>query len=393
MNSALHLSSTIFGLGSGLFFLGYALFEIPSNAILSRIGARRWLSRIMISWGLVSAATIWTRGPASFATLRLLLGIAEAGCFPGMAFCLTQWLAPRHRAAALGSLGGVTMVSGVVGGPLAAVLMTLNGWWGLAGWQWLLLIEAIPAICMGIAVWRYLPNEPQHVSWLTQAERDWLAQHEAYVKIRPRLRETLGVVLANPRYWTWGMAFFCATAAGSATLLFRPTILRAMTGLSDTMTAVLTAIPSIVGTFAIVYVGRRSTRTDERRFHVVIPMLIGAVGVGVAGIAYGLVAALAIASLSTVAAAAQPPLFAAVSTEAKGEVNAVGIAFVNSIASFGGFLGPYAMGALMDWSGNLAAPCAIAGLVIVVGACLVATLRPSKATSPSLAPGAAAARA
>jgi len=389
MNKDLGLSPTIFGLGSGLFFLGYALFEVPSNLILSRVGARRWLGRIMITWGLVTAATAWTQGPSSFAALRLLLGIAEAGCFPGMAFCLSQWLTPRDRAAALAALGGITMASAIVGGPLAAALLALNGQGGLAGWQWLFLIEAVPAVLVGIAVWRYLPDSPERALWLTPAEREWLAAREPHIETRPRITDTLLVVVANPRYWTWGTAFFCATAAGSATLLFRPTILQAMTGLSATLTAVFTAVPSVVGMVVIVVVGRRSTRMDERRWHAVIPLLIGAVGVGAAGIAYGLFPALAVASLSTVAAAAQPPLFAAVSAEAKGEVNAAGIAFVNSIASLGGFLGPYAMGALMDWTGSLVVPCAVAGLVIVAGACLIAAVRPRTATSSSLAAGAA----
>ena len=384
MNADLGLSATIFGLGSGLFFLGYSLFEIPSNLALSRVGARRWLGRIMISWGIVTAASVFTRGAASFAGLRFLLGVAEAGCFPGMTFCLSQWLTPRERAAALGSLGGISMVSGIVGGPLAAAIMTLNGRWGLTGWQWLFLLEALPAIAIGVAVWRWLPDPPQNAPWLTPEERRWLDAHEPARPQRPPIAETFRIVTANPRYWAWGTAILLANAAGSATILFRPTILKAMTGLSSTLASVFTAVPAVVGMVVIVYIGRRSTRTDERRWHAAIPMLLGAVGVGAAGVAYGLTAALAVASLSAFAAAAHPPLFAAVSAEAKGEVNAVGIAFVNSIASLGGFLGPYAMGALMDATGNLAVPCAVAGVVMATGAGLIAAVRPHRVESRAL---------
>lgn len=370
MNAQIGLSPARFGLGSGLFFLGYALFEVPSNMMLVRVGARRWLARIIVSWGLVTMAMIWTRGPSSFAALRLILGIAEAGCFPGMAFCLSQWLAPRDRAGALAALGSVAMVSGIVGGPLAAGLLTLRGVAGLAGWQWLFLLEGIPAVAIGICVWRYLPDSPHHAAWLTPEERRWLTTRED-PRCTERSRGAFRVVIANPRYWQWGLAFFCAAAAGSATLLFRPIILKQMAGLDDTFTAILAGVPAMAGAIATVYVGQRSTRVDERRWHAGVPMLLGASGVAAGGVAHGLGAALAVASLATVSAASQPPLFASVSAEGSSRVNAVGIAFVNSIASVGGFLGPYAMGYLIDRTGDLVVPCAIAGIVLAIGACLV----------------------
>lgn len=369
MNQALGLSAAAFGLGGGLFFLGYALFEVPSNVALVRVGARRWLGRIMITWGLVTIATMWTQGAASFYGFRLLLGIAEAGCFPGMAYCLSRWLIPRHRAAALASLAGVAMVTGVIAGPIAAAILSLNGILGLQGWQWLFLMEGIPAVIVGTCVWRYLPDDPASAGWLTPEERAFVLQETAY-DVRPHTRESMLIVLRDRRYWTWGSAFFCAAAAGSAVVLFRPVMMRQMAGLSDVATSVLSAVPALAGVLAVVWIGRRSTRKDERRWHSALPLMTGAIGVGLAGVVYGLPGVLLVSALSAVAAASQPPLFASVSSASTGEVNAVGIAFVNSVASLGGFVGPYVLGSMID-TGGLAMACGVAALVMVIGACLV----------------------
>jgi ACS family tartrate transporter-like MFS transporter len=375
MNEDLGLSAAAFGLGGGLFFLGYALFEVPSNMVLARVGARRWLARIMVTWGVITVLTAWISGPATFYAARLLLGIAEAGCFPGMAYCLSQWLAPRERAAALASLSGVAMVSGIVGGPMAAALLALDGVAGLHGWQWLFVVEGIPAVLIGVCVWRYLPDGPDAVSWLTRDERVWLRARTGDISDQHPNATALGVVIRDVRYWTWAMAFFCAAAAGSAVNLFRPVMLREMAGLGDTAASVLTAVPAIVGAIAVVYWGRHSTRHDERRWHSGVPMLVGALGVGLAGVAYGAPAAVFVAALSTISAAGQPPLFAAVSAVSTGSTSAVAIAFVNSIAALGGFLGPYAVGTMMTSTGGLAIPCAVAGVVMALGGCLALAAR------------------
>jgi ACS family tartrate transporter-like MFS transporter len=376
MNQALGLSAAVFGLGGGLFFLGYALFEVPSNIVLVRVGARRWLGRIMMTWGLITAATMFVQGPASFYSLRLLLGVAEAGCFPGMAYCLSRWLLPQQRAAALGVLAGVAMFSGIVAGPIAAGLLALNGVWGLQGWQWLFLAEGIPAVIVGLCLWRYLPDDPASVSWLTTEERAFL-QREVGADVRSHVRANLRIVVCDRRYWSWALGFFCAAAAGSAIVLFRPVMMRQMAGLSDTATAFFSAVPSIVAAVAAVWVGRRSTRHNERRWHSAVPMLVGSVGVALAGVVYGLPGVLVVAALSSVAAAGQPPLFASVSSGATGEVNAVGIAFVNSVASVGGFVGPYVLGSMID-AGGLALACGVAAFIMVCGACVVLSVRPPR---------------
>lgn len=374
MNEQLGLSAAAFGFGAGIFFVGYSLFEIPSNLIMTRVGPRRWLSRIMITWGLCSVAMMWTRSPGSFYVLRFLLGVAEAGCFPGMAFYLGQWLAPRERAAALGLLGSVAMISGVVGAPMAAGLLALNGTLGLAGWQWLFLVEGIPAVVLGVCVLAWLPDTPEAVNWLTPGERSWLAAHMSRERVLQPTRASLAAIASDRRYWIWAATFFCFSAAGGALRLFQPIILRQVAGLNNTLAATLSAIPALAGTVAIIYVGRRSTHVDERRWHTALPMWVAAVGLGLVGVTYGLTGALLVAAVANVGVGAQPPLIASVSAAATGSANAVGIAFVNAIGAMGSFVGPYFVGYLFDKTGGLAIACAIAGGVMALAGILSLTV-------------------
>ena len=370
MNQALGLSATVFGFGGGVFFLGYAIFEIPSNAILARVGARIWLARIMVTWGIISVAMMATQGPWSFYALRFLLGVAEAGCFPGMAYYLTQWLQPRDRAAALASLATMAMVSGILGAPLAAALLSMDGVLGLAGWQWLYIVEGVPAILLGWCIYRFLPESPAQATWLTAAERAWIASQSFAAPVHAGGSAALRAVAADSRYWKWGLAFFCMTAAGSTLRLFQPTILRQVTGLGDVLSASLVAVPSLVGVAAILYVGRRSTRLDERRWHAAVPMLVTAVGFSFMGITYGVAGALIVAALAAIGVACQPPLFASVSMASDGTTKAVGIAFVNSVAAVGAFLGPYLAGYALDRTGSLVLVCTASAVAAVIGAAI-----------------------
>lgn len=371
MNEDLGLSAAVFGFGAGVFFLGYAVFEVPSNLLLARIGPRVWLARIMVTWGVLSAAMVFTEGALSFYVLRFLLGVAEAGCFPGMAYYLTRWLDTRQRAAALASLATMAMVSGVLGAPAAAGLLALDGIGGLAGWQWLFLVEGLPAVALGICVFRFLPDGPEDAPWLTADEREWIRAHTAGDGAPAHGRGAVRTVLADARYWIWGLSFFCVTAAGSALRLFQPTIIRQVTGLGDVLSALLTAIPSLAGVAAILYVGRRSMRLDERRWHAAVPMFLGGLGLALVGVTYGVAGALIVGSIATLGVASQPPLFASVSAAATGAVNAAGIAFVNSVAALGAFVGPYVVGAAFDRTANLGVVCAVAGAVMALGGIIV----------------------
>lgn len=382
MNADLGLSATAFGLGAGIFFLGYSVFEIPSNLILARVGARVWLARIMMTWGVLSAAAAFASGPTSFYVLRFLLGVAEAGCFPGIAFYLSQWLAPRQRTAALASIATMSMASGVAGGPLAAAFLAMDGLWGFAGWRWLFVMEGLPAVVLGMCLLRYLPDRPEQVRWLSGAEREWLSAQRQAPEAEASSVGALRTVLRTPKYWVWAAAFFCATAPGSALRLFQPTILKEMAGLGTTTAAILTAVPSLAGMMAIVYIGRRSTAMDERRWHAAIPMFVGALGLALVGITYGLVGALVVACLATAGVATQPPLFASVSAASEGPTRAVGIAFVNSVSALGAFVGPYAVGYLLDRSGSLASVCLMAGAMMAVGGLIVLSNRERAPVGP-----------
>jgi ACS family tartrate transporter-like MFS transporter len=384
MNQQLGLTATVFGFGAGVFFVGYSLFEIPSNLFLLRVGPRRWLSRIMVTWGLVTMGMVFIDGVKSFYTLRFLLGVAEAGCFPGMAFYLSQWLTPRQRAQALGVLGSAAMMSGIFGGPLAAGLLALDGAWGLAGWQWLFLCEGLPAVIVGFLLLKLVPDQPQKVSWLTPEERSWVSARMPERAGHAMTRASITAVMSDRRYLVWAAAFLCASACGSATIVFRPIIMQQVTNLSDTWAALVSALPNVVGVIAIVYVGRHATLVDERRWHAAVPMIISAIGVALVGVTYGLIGAMMVAALSSFGGAAQPPLFASVSGAGGESPNAVAIAFVNSAGALGGFIGPYLVGYVIDTAG-LALACAVAAAFMFVGAGLVLsvrTRRPSPITAP-----------
>jgi ACS family tartrate transporter-like MFS transporter len=230
MNEDVGLSPATFGFGAGLFFLGYSLFEIPSNLVLARVGARLWLGRIMVSWGFVCMGMAAVQGATSFNTLRLLLGLAEAGAFPGMAFYLTQWLPARERTDALAKLGSMALISGILGSPIAAALLSLDGLLGLAGWQWLFVIEGAPAVVLGVCVLRYLPNRPEDASWLTAAEKAWMAEQLSTSREAVPVASSLLLVVKDVRYWMWAACFFCLYSGGSALRLWQPLLLRDLAG-------------------------------------------------------------------------------------------------------------------------------------------------------------------
>jgi ACS family tartrate transporter-like MFS transporter len=250
----------------------------------------------------------------------------------------------------------------------------MDGLLGLAGWQWLYLVEGLPAVAIGYVMWRYLPDGPEDAAWLTEEERGWIRARQPETHAIPS-RTAVQEVLSSRRYWGWGLAFFCATAGGSAFRVFQPLIFQQVTGLGSVLSALLSAVPALAGVGAILWVGRSSTRMDERRWHAAIPILVGAVGIGLVGVTYGVIGALIVASIASIGAASQPPLFASVSSVATGVTNAVGIAFVNSVAAVGAFLGPYLVGYALDVTGSLAGVCAMTAVVMTFGAVLAAVTR------------------
>ena len=351
MNAAIGLSDVTYSLGAGIFFLSYTLFEVPSNIILARVGARRWIARIMITWGIVSASMMFVQGAPAFYVLRFALGAAEAGFFPGIIYCLTRWFPSAERARAIAGFMTAVVVAGVIGGPLSGFLLSLGGAGGLAGWQWLFVLEGLPAIVLGLVVLRVLPEQPSDVSsltGLTLAERTALTKRleeesrsrdggcaKPWRRDRERTRvDTRGGLLHHP-----------GRAVRDGFLAARRSSGRPAGGSSDTRTGVLTAIPYGVAALGMVMVGRHSDRTGERRWHIAVSALVGGAAFAASAFVDGLVPSLAALSLAMLGLASMlGPFWTLATSLMTGVGAAAGIALVNSVGNIGGFVGPNIIG-------------------------------------------------
>ena len=373
MRRDLGFSDAVYGLGAGIFFLGYFVFEIPSNLVLQRVGARRWIARIMISWGLVSSAMLFVRGPASFYALRLLLGVAEAGFFPGMILYLSYWFPARARARATARFMTATAIAGVVGGPISVALLGLDGIAGLHGWQWLFLLEGLPAVVLGIVVLVALPDGPGDARWLTPAERAALeaALHADREVSAPTAAHTFGAAVRDPRVWRLAALYFAIVNGFYGISLWTPQIVKGLSGLGDTAVGFLSTIPYLAAAIAMTIVGASSDRRGERRGHVVAAVLVGATGlVWCAWLTTPVLALLALTLAAVGVWSALGPFWALPVTFLRGSAAAGGIALVNSVGNLGGFVGPYVIGLLREATGSFAAGLLALAIGLVVGALL-----------------------
>jgi MFS transporter, ACS family, tartrate transporter len=269
MNSALGLSSQVFGTGAGIFFFGYFLFEVPSNFALARVGARIWIARIAILWGLVSVSMIFITGAGSFYAMRFLLGAAEAGFFPGIVLYFTYWFPATERARALAQFSTASMAAGIFGAPLSGALLSMRGVGGLDGWQWLFVVEGLPAMVLGfVALW-YLTDTPERALWLPDAERRWLIDaigRDRATTPRPHAH-TVGAGLFDLTIWRLAFSLFLIVTSGYGFSFFLPQIVKALSGASDLAVGTLTAMPFLVAAIGMVTVAAHSDRTGERRGH------------------------------------------------------------------------------------------------------------------------------
>src|SRR3954470_14380009 len=270
MNAALGFSSVTYSLGAGIFFLGYTLLEIPSNVILARVGARLWIARIMITWGLVSAGMMLVRSVTAFYVLRFSLGAAEAGFFPGIIYCLTRWFPRRDRARAIAGFMTAVVVAGIIGGPVSGVLLSLDGRGGLAGWQWLFVVEGLPAVVLGLIVLRALPEKPSDARWLTPAEQQALTTRLEEEGSASSTVHSISGALTSGRVWLLAAVYFTIPVALYAMGFWMPQIVRSASGGSDFSTGFLSAIPYAVAAVGMVLIGRNSDRTGERRWHIAL---------------------------------------------------------------------------------------------------------------------------
>ncbi|WP_414448816.1 MFS transporter [Burkholderia sp. 22PA0099] len=378
MNADLGLTPTAFGFGGGLFFIGYFLFEVPSNLILSKVGARIWIARVMISWGIVSAAAALVTGPASFYSVRFLLGVAEAGFFPGIIYYLAQWFPTRQRAVAAAWFMAAAPISTAIGSPMSGAIMQLPSVFGLRDWQMLYVIEAVPAVILGFVVLRALTDKPADARWLAADERDWLiAKLKSEAEARhARVGHTIGPIAAlrDMRVLALALIYF-GTSAGLYTLgLWAPLIIRQY-GFDALQTGLLNAIPSVLAVVAMILWARHSDRSGERTWHVVIPCALACVGFVFAGGAstiVGVIAALVIVNIGI--SAAKAPLWAMPSLFLSGSGAAAGIAMINSIGNLGGFVGPFAIGWLKGVTGSYAAGLYVVGASLALSAVLTVVL-------------------
>ena len=268
MNKALGLSAEIFGIGSGIFFLGYFLFEVPSNLIMEKAGARRWIARILITWGLISGATAFATGTWSFLGIRFLLGLAEAGFYPGIILYLTWWFPSRYRSRIIGIFMTAIPISIVSGSLVSGQILRLGDWGGLSSWQWLFILEAIPAVVVGVATLVFLTDTPADATWLEPAQRDWLMKRLSAERSVKEARRTfsLGETMRHPRVWLLTLVYFGQNMAGYGLVIFLPQIVSRF-GVGVGWNGLISALPFAAGAFAMVWLGIHADRANEHRYH------------------------------------------------------------------------------------------------------------------------------
>ncbi|MBP2497261.1 ACS family tartrate transporter-like MFS transporter [Methylobacterium sp. PvP062] len=375
MNAHIGLTATSFGIGAGLFLLGYFLAEIPSNLIMMRVGARLWIARIMITWGLVSAATAFVTGPIQFGIARFLLGLGEAGFVPGVFLYLSFWFpsAVRARATSLFLLG--IPVANIVGSPISGALVQIEGF-GLVGWQWLLILEALPAVILGIVCLFVLTDRPEKAQWLTPAERDVLVATLAAEKaaIEKKHPMTLAQALRNWRVLTLAAINFCAIIGSLGVGLWLPQMIKQL-GLASSVVGVVAAIPYVCGAVAMVVWGRVSDRGGDRTIYPALSLALGAVGLTASTLTPtpGLtIVALCVAVMGINSYTAT--FWAVPSGFLTGRAAAGGIAMIVSIGNLGGFAGPYLIGVMRELSGGFTAPLLAVGGILLLGALMMLAL-------------------
>jgi ACS family tartrate transporter-like MFS transporter len=355
MNRDLHFSATVYGFGAGLFFLAYSAFDVPSNLLLCRFGARRWLARIMLTWGILAIGMLFVRTPWQFYTVRFLLGMAEAGYFPGVVFYLMQWFPPSLRARTVSRFYIALPISYALMGLVAGALLNLNGRLGLAGWQWLFLIEGIPPVLLGIAFLFLLPDVPDQAHWLTEAERSWITRHvkEAASNNTQEIG-SVSSVLTDPRVWHIGIFEFFMIGTSYGYNLITPQVIQQATLLNVTRVGFVTAGISLLGVPAMLFGAIHSDRSRKSRYANIIPWcFLMAGGLAICGLSHSawiVVLALALAFVSFYAM--QGPFWAIPPSFFTGRSSAAAIAAVNTIGITGGFVFPYYMGIVKDLTGD-----------------------------------------
>lgn len=387
MNKDLGFTASMLGFGAGIFFWGYFLFEVPSNLILNKVGARIWITRVMVTWGIISGCMVFVQGPNSFYAMRFLLGASEAGFFPGIILYLSYWFPARHRAGVTAYFMAAAPLSTALGSPISAALLEMNGVMGLAGWQWLFVLEAIPALILGVVVFFYMTDRPEQASWLKDDERAWLvsAMNQEAADKAASANHSILRGLADPRVIALALIYF-GTSAGLYTLgIWAPQIIK-QTGVSSMTVGLLNAIPPTVSVIAMVLWSRHSDRTGERTWHVILACIAAATGLVIAGSAdsiVGLIAALTLVNVGI--SCAKPPLWSMPTMFLSGAAAASGIAVINSVGNLGGFAAPAVIGWVKDRTGSFAGGLYFVAALLVLSAVLTLLLARSQTKKVAVA--------
>lgn len=381
MTRDLHLSESVYGLGGGIFFLGQALFDLPSNLILGKVGPRKWIARIMVTWGLIATCMMFVKGPHSFYAMRLLLGISEAGFFPGMILYLTYWFPSQERARAVSRFMTATSIAGVVGAPLASGLLKLDGRAHLHGWQWLFLVEGVPTLLMGISVLFVLKDHPDDAAWLSDDEKHWL--DEELRKDREAAgadeKHSLLDAFKTPLVWVLAVVFLLDQLGVYTVNLWMPLMLHAvlhgavvdkLSAGDASLIARWTVIPYLAAAIFTVAVGWSSDRSGERRGHIAACFILSAIGFGWAGITHSFISTLIAMTLAAMGYwSIMGPFWTLPTRTLSGQAAAGGVAIITMVGSVGGFAGPYLTGRLKEWTHSFTG-----GLYLIAGLAVLAAV-------------------
>ncbi|HEX4031131.1 MAG TPA: MFS transporter [Terracidiphilus sp.] len=379
MNAAIGLTPAMLGLGGGLFFVGYIAVQVPSNLIMMRVGARAWIARVVIAWGLVSAASAFVSGPHSFYFMRFLLGITEAGFFPGTLLYLSLWFPARQRALAIAAFMAAAPLSTAVGSPISGALMELPRFLSLANWQWLFILEGLPAVVLGLLAFKVLTDRPDQAAWLTGEERIWLIETLAAERaLSPAHKSSIAAALAtlrDRRVLVLALIYSGTSAGLYAVGLWSPLIIHQF-GFSALAIGWINAVPSVVAAVGMILWARHSDRILERSWHIAIPCMLGCVGLVWAGGAQTAVAVvLALTIVNFGSNAPKGPVWALPGMFLSGAGAAAGIAWINSLGNIGGFIGPWLIGIIKQRSGSYAGGLYAVGAMMALSAILMLVLR------------------
>lgn len=383
MLNDLGLNEAIYGFGASVFFIGYLLFEVPSNLMLLRVGPRRWIARIMVTWGVISACMMFVRTPLEFYITRFLLGVAEAGFFPAIVLYLTYWFPSSRRSKVTALFMTGIPMSGVIGGPLSGWLMTqLGGVHGMAGWQWLFLLEGMPTVIFGVIAFFYLDDKVEEAEWLSESEKDAIMRKLQEEAPKSALHSALDGLLSPKILLVSGIYFFYTMGLYGVSF-WLPTLIKS-SGVSDPLNVgLLTAIPYAAGAVAMIAVSQSSDRTGERRWHLIVPGLIGALGLAISvSFAHSTVLAmigLTIGTMGVMTTISQfwvlPPAFLG------GAAAAAGLALANSVGSISGVVSPSLIGVIKNATGSAGAGVAVLSVSLLVGGALVLLVPPALVNS------------